>query len=203
VAKPQLQLLQEPPKAQEPELVDSPPVAAENRGSHAEQGVGNGHYLVMVAAVSGPLLVLLGPLLLIVAAKARRRRRRRAAPSPVARMSGGWREVADAAVDLRVLTTPGATRRETAGELAGRTSSVRAFVVGEQVDAAVFGAGEPTDEHVAALWTEIDSLISELRGSAGAWRRLRARFSARSLGLGQWWSNRTGRRRRLRREERS
>ena len=181
VSEPQLQHIQEPPPAQEPNDVPDPPIAAEQDAEQPGEGSGLGGILAIVAAVTGPVLVLLGPLFLVVHAKSRRRRRRRTAPDPVDRMSGGWRELSDAAADLGLATKPGATRRETANQLRECGGGDRVLVVGDHVDRAVFGAVEPTDEQVAQLWAEVDEAIGEIAGTTSTWRRLRARVSVRSL----------------------
>jgi hypothetical protein len=179
--EPQPAALDEPPPPDEPEVAPRPPLAQEDDVEEQEEGVDIGAYLRLVAVVGIPVLVLVGPLVLVAAAKARRRRRRRRAAHPVARVCGGWREIADTALDLGAPLRAGATRRETAADLAPEYGGALMVAVADRVDDAVFGAAEPTDAEVEAFWTEVDRLVAELRGGKGRWRRLVARFSVRSL----------------------
>lgn len=180
-SEPQVRVVPEPPTPEEPEEAPVPPLSEEESEQDEESGLDLGAYLRLAALVGGPLLVLVGPLVAIVLAKSRRRQRRRSATAPVDRVSGGWREVADLAVDLGSTVVPGATRRETAAVLHQQHATPRLLVVADQADAVVFGRGEPGQEEVAAFWAEVDGLIGEMQGSAGRWRRLRARLSVRSL----------------------
>ncbi|HWS58385.1 MAG TPA: transglutaminase domain-containing protein, partial [Actinotalea sp.] len=147
-------------------------------------GIPWGQYLGYVAVVGIPLALLLAPFMLIALAKARRRKRRLAAPEAVDRVSGGWREVVDTAVDLGSSVPQSATRRETARDLAEAYPGTRTIAVAERADAAVFGAGEPSEAEVTAFWTEVDRLVSDMSRSVGRWQRLRGRFSLRSLTRG-------------------
>lgn len=185
-SKPEPQVLQEPPPPEEPAEppLQAIPEAAENDDAEQE-GLPWGRYLGTAAAVGIPLLVLLSPFALIVLAKSRRRRQRLASAQTVERVSGGWREVVDTAVDLGTPVLASATRRETARDLEERYPGTGPLAVAAVADAAVFGPGEPTDADVAAFWAEVDTLVSGLTGSVGRWRRLRARFSLRSFRLGR------------------
>lgn len=179
--EPQPAALDEPPPPEEPEAAPRPPLAQEDDVDEQEEGADLGAYLRLAAAVGIPVLVLVGPLVLVAAAKARRRRRRRRAAHPVVRVCGGWREVADTALDLGAPLRAGATRRETAAGLAPEYGGPLMVAVADRADQVVFGSVEPTDAEVEAFWAEVDQLVAELRGGRGRWRRLVARFSVRSL----------------------
>lgn len=192
--EPQPVVIQEPPTPDEPEEAPQPPLAQEQSEEKAQdEGIDLGAYLRIAALVGVPLLVLVGPLVAVAVAKARRRRRRRTAAHPAGRVSGGWREVADTAVDLGAQLTAGATRRETAAGLHPEYGGERMLAVADRADQVVFGKGDPSDEDVAVFWGEVDSLIGELRSQAGPWRRARARFSVRSLRLREAMKERSGR----------
>ncbi len=184
-SEPEPQVLQEPPPPEEPAEAPLQPIpeAAEDETTDQE-GIPWGQYLRYVVVVGVPLALVLAPFVLIALAKARRRKRRLAASAPVDRVSGGWREVVDTAVDLGAPVLASATRRETARDLEERYPEAGAVVVAERADAAVFGAGEPSDAEVTAFWAEVDRLVSDMSRSVGRWQRLRGRFSPRSLTRG-------------------
>ncbi|EYR64241.1 transglutaminase [Actinotalea ferrariae CF5-4] len=166
-------------------------------------------FLVALAVVVVPALVLLGPFLLVALLKARRRARRRTAGAPVERVVGGWEELLDQARDLRRPAPERATRRETAVHLAsvfapvavgppsgatterpadragrrGRRPGVAGAVAGlaTRADAVVFGPGEPTPEQVEAYWQQVDAAVRSLQEAVPARQRLRARWSTASL----------------------
>jgi hypothetical protein len=54
-------------------------------------------------------------------------------------------------------------------------------MLAHRADAAVFGAGRPSDEDVEAYWAAVDRSISSMREGLGFWQRQRTRFSPRSL----------------------
>lgn len=181
--EPQPVVIEDPPPPEEPALANQPPLAQEDVSQDEDEGIDLGAYLRIVALVGFPVLILVGPFVGVAAAKARRRRRRRTAAHPVGRVSGGWREVADTAVDLGARVTPGATRRETAAGLHLEYGGTRMLAVADRADQVVFGPGEPTDEEIRDFWAEVDGLVAELRGGAGPWRWIRSRVSLRSLGV--------------------
>jgi hypothetical protein len=146
--------------------------------------------LLAVARVLGWTLLALGvlasPFVVIVAAKLRRRQLRRRSGSPLAQISGGWREFEDAVVDHGYLLPRHATRSELALTVGGTAP----LAVAELADRAVFAPVEPDPADAARIWTSIDELTVSLNEGKTRWQRLRARVSVRSLG---------GRRRVLRR----
>ena len=76
-----------------------------------------------------------------------------------------------------------ATRRESAVVLAdafpaaGGTTTLLAT----RADAAIFGAGQPSEDQVRQYWDIVDGSLKEMTGTLGFWGRQRARFSPRSL----------------------
>ena len=181
-SEPEPQVLQDPPAPEEPAEPPLQPIPeAAEAETRDDEGIPWGQYARVLGVVTVSIVLLLSPFVLIAALKVRRRRGRLAAEAATDRVSGGWREVVDCAVDLGSRVEPSATRRETAHELAERYPSAGTVAVAERADAAVFGAGDPTDEEVAAFWAEVDALVSGMSQSVGRWHRLRARYSVRSL----------------------
>ena len=132
--------------------------------------------------VLGGLVVVAGPFVAIGAAKRRRRLRREHASEPVARFSGAWDELTDAATDLGQRLSPVATRRETAATLEAAYPDAGPRPLAAGVDAAVFGAAATTEEAASAAWTEMDRVLASMRGGVGRWRRFLAFCSLRSFG---------------------
>jgi len=54
-------------------------------------------------------------------------------------------------------------------------------MLAHRADAAVFGAGQPSEEEVKEYWEIVDSSLEDITGSVGFWKRQQARFSPRSL----------------------
>jgi transglutaminase-like putative cysteine protease len=129
-------------------------------------------WVLLVAAI------LTAPFLLVVAAKLRRRWLRRRAPTPLARIRGGWQEFEDAVVDRGLSPVASATRSEVASIAGGAQSQVLAAVA----DRAVFAPGEPDAGEAENVWRAVDELQSTLDEGLTRWQRLRARVSVRSLG---------------------
>jgi transglutaminase-like putative cysteine protease len=129
-------------------------------------------WVLLVAAI------LTAPFLLVVAAKLRRRWLRRRAPTPLARIRGGWQEFEDAVVDRGLSPVASATRSEVASIAGGAQSQVLAAVA----DRAVFAPGEPDAGEAENVWRAVDELQSTLDEGLTLWQRLRARVSVRSLG---------------------
>ncbi|QCU78593.1 transglutaminase domain-containing protein [Citricoccus sp. SGAir0253] len=203
---PRPQVLQPPPPPQE--QADLPPDAAP-APQDAEQEERSwwdrwGPVVMIVAYSSVPVAVLLLPLLVIALLKGRRRRRRRRARTPAAQVSGGWSEVLSLAADLGSEPQRAGTRREHAAVLgtAFPTAAPGTALLARRADHAVFGPGEPTEAQVADYWEQVDEHLAGIRGSVGGWRRLRARFSPRSLVLEARARRRQRRRDRLRRGRR-
>lgn len=165
-----------------------------------------GTALAVGAAVVIPLALLLSPFAAVLLLKSRRRERRRTHGDPVDRVSGGWNELLDTAVDLRAPVPAGATRGEAALALAGLTvpaasprgsGAAAAGVTADQGDAgpdgaaqrelahvadrSVFGPTAPTEDEVQQFWTGVDTTVGQMLAAQPWRRRLRARVSVRSL----------------------
>jgi len=54
-------------------------------------------------------------------------------------------------------------------------------MLAHRADAAVFGAGQPSEDEVEEYWKIVDSSLTDITGSVGFWKRQQARFSPRSL----------------------
>ena len=138
--------------------------------------------LLTVARILGGvalvLLVILAPFLLVLVAKWRRRRARRRAPTPLARIRGGWQEYADAVVDHGYEPPSSATRREIAATVGGGKSAVLAAVT----DRAVFSPIDPAPEDADKVWRAVTELNAKLDADRTRWERVKARISVRSLG---------------------
>ncbi|GAA2200488.1 transglutaminaseTgpA domain-containing protein [Sinomonas flava] len=184
-SKPRPQVLQPPPPPQAPvELPpDSRPDVLDDEEKKNDLWLLLGPILAVIGIGLIPVAVLALPLLLIAWLKLRRRRRRLGAERPADRVSGGWSEVTDAATDLGASLDTRSTRRETASALGeafpdtARTTTALAH----RADAAVFGAGNPSEAEIEAYWADVDGSLERMRGSVGFWRRQRARYSPRSL----------------------
>ena len=182
-SKPRSSLPQPPLPPQEPiELPDEPQVDQEAEEELPEEPV-NPWLVVLYAGAGtlGGLAVLLGPGFVMLGVKAARRRRRRLTGRLPDRVSGGWDEVMDAATDAGARVDPVATRREDAAALAASYPSLGLQQLAGRADAAVFGAGEPTDVEVAAYWADVDTARRGIAGQASVRTRLRRFFAPASL----------------------
>jgi len=181
-ADPKPQVLQPPPPPQEP--VDLPPTLPDDRESEDESlnVLGIIGAILAIGGISLAVLALLAsPFIIIGAWKASRRRARRTADNPADRISGGWDELTDRAVDYGARLTPGATRGEEAVLVAESLSVGTVTALADRADAEVFGPTEPSAEDVDAFWKEVDGIVVGIGSEAGFWKRLRARLSLRSL----------------------
>lgn len=131
-----------------------------------------GWTLLAVAVVAAPFLAVIG-------AKWRRRALRRTAPTSVERISGGWREFADTAIDHGYEPTPSATRAEFAKTVGGSRAAALASVA----DRAVFSPTAPTPQEADTVWRAVDDLRHALSVRQTRWRRFVALISLRSLGV--------------------
>ncbi|WP_324651203.1 transglutaminase-like domain-containing protein [Georgenia sp. H159] len=200
--RPQPQVLQPPPPAQEPP--DAPPMDRDDVDADEEdvpEEEGPSYTLLIALAVGVPLLLVLGPILLIVLLKVLRRRRRRRRGSGSGRVAGGWAEVLDRVRDLGVPVTATATRDEQARELVaslaeGRSTRRRrprpvdvagldATALARHADAGVFGPVLPDESAVTGYWDHVESTEGRLRRVVGRRRWLRSRVSVTSLRKGR------------------
>jgi hypothetical protein len=179
---PKAQVLQPPPPPQEPAELP-PDIRTEDTDQEDVDEEGFDFLPVFIAAGSllALLIVIFTPLLVIVLLKLRRRKRRRQAERPADRVSGGWDEIVDRAGDLGTPVPSGATRRDNALALATAYPAVPVIAVATRADGSVFGPGEPSPEEVDRYWTEVDAVVSSMRGSRSAWKRFLAAWSVRSF----------------------
>lgn len=184
-ANPKPQVLQPPPPAQEP--ADLPPAIAEDRDQEDDQASDLdwlGPVLFYGGIGLGVLALLAAPFIVMGVIKGIRRARRRGAERAADRISGGWDELVDSAVDLRAPVVPGATRAESAVVVGESFAQPRVATLAARADVDVYGPGDPAPEDVDAFWREVDDIVGEMRGSTSVWQRLRARLSMRSLRSG-------------------
>jgi len=135
--------------------------------------------VVRVAAWSALALAVIAlPFLAIILMKKRRRWLRARASSPLARIQGGWREVADTMADYGVEVPPGATRTELATTVGG----VRPLALASVVDRASFAPGEPEPREAEEVWRAVHDLRRALAAERTRRQRLRALLSLRSFG---------------------
>jgi hypothetical protein len=120
---------------------------------------------------------------LIALLKSRRRKVRFTEGHPAQRVGGGWNEVVSLATDLGAGVDHRATRRESAVVLADAFPATQGSttLLAHRADAAIFGAGQPSEEQVRQYWQIVDGSLKEMTGTLGFWGRQRARFSPRSL----------------------
>lgn len=179
---PKPQVLQPPPPPQEP--VDLPPTLPDDRKGDDEtlNILGIIGAILAIGGISlAVLAVLASPFVVIGAWKAAKRRTRRQAARTADRISGGWDELADRAVDYGARLAPGGTRIEEAATVAATLTLPQVTTLAQRADAEVFGPSEPTTEDVDAFWTEVDTIVGGLGKEAGFWKRTKARLSLRSL----------------------
>ncbi|GAT74332.1 transglutaminase domain-containing protein [Microbacterium sp. HM58-2] len=180
--EPKPQVLQPPPPPQEP--VDLPPTLPDDRKGEDESlnilGI-IGAILAIGGISLGILALLASPFILIGAWKAARRRTRRSAACTADRISGGWDELTDRAVDYGARIAPGGTRAEEAVTVATSLALPQVTALADRADSGVFGPSEPTSEDVDAFWAEVDGIVGGLSKEASLWKRTKARLSLRSL----------------------
>lgn len=181
-ADPKPQVLQPPPPPQEP--VDLPPTLPDDRESE-DESLNIAGIIAAILAIGGISLAIIAliasPFIIIGAWKASRRRARRSAERTADRISGGWDELTDRAVDYGARFAPGATRGEEAVLVASSLAVPTATTLADRADAEVFGPTEPTAEDVDAFWNEVDEIVVSLGSEVGFWKRMKARLSLRSL----------------------
>lgn len=127
------------------------------------------------------LLVVTGPFLLILLAKVLRRRSRRTAQDAVDRVTGGWDEYVDSAIDSGLAAPRTHTRRELATAHSVGSPQSRARMLADWADRSVFDAAPPSIADSERFWEIVESERERLLDGRGAWSRLRARLSLRSL----------------------
>jgi transglutaminase-like putative cysteine protease len=182
-------VLQDPEPPEEPDKAKAGSVEDDEKDEAQNDPFDWGLLGVILLAVGIPLLLIAGPIVAILAYKARRRALRRGADQLADRISGGWHEVVDVVTDLGTTVPRGATRRESAGVIAGVHQVPSTLMLAHRADATVFGREEPTQADVEAFWVEVDELVGGLRSTVSTRRRVRAALSLRSV-----WARIGGRR---------
>lgn len=124
------------------------------------------------------LTVIALPFLAVILSKKRRRRLRFRAPTPLARIQGGWREVADTVTDYGLEVHPGATRTELAEAVGG----MRPLVLASVVDRASFAPDGPEPHDADEVWRAVRDLCRALGAERTRRQRLAALISLRSFG---------------------
>jgi len=151
----------------------------------AEAPASSGGSLWPFAAGAVVVLALLGPLLGVPGWKHRRRARRRSEPDPRRAIVSAWREALDTLTDHRISTL----QTETPLELAARVHSHTGDAAGPPLHAlaevyslARYSTDPLRAERADAAWHDVDELHRALGAQGGAWDRMRARLSVRTLG---------------------
>lgn len=130
------------------------------------------------------LLVLLTPMTTVLVYKAVRRGIRHRSPTAAERISGGWEEFVDAAVD-RGYPAPATQTRQELARLYGRETDGHAGIgmtrLATAADRAAFDRHEPSDAEGDEFWLLVESERARLAAEATGWQRLGARLSVRSL----------------------
>lgn len=146
----------------------------------ADDSFTSGLLLAMFGWTLLVLAVFAAPIVAILVIKARRRRRRLAAVRPADRITGGWQELVDTAVDAGYRPVAWHTRSELAHDLAG-VGVLQADWLAPAADAAQFSPTPIDDDRARRYWREVDDRNAELLGGLGFWRCWRARLSLASL----------------------
>ena len=133
---------------------------------------------VRVARTAGPpigtILAIMGA---IVLAKLLRRRRRRRRGSPADRVSAGWRELVDLAVDLGA-DRPG---RDTRRRVARSLGQAEITAMAHAADAVTFGPHDPDNQAASGYWAAVEETRARILGRLSRRRRLAASLSLASL----------------------
>ena len=187
-----------PPPVLEPEFDQSATAAGKAKATKktetpapklAADGSGffSGAVLVASVAVGVPLALALAVAGLVVLFKVVRRRRRRRRGSSYQRISNGWKEITDLAVDMGRPVPHTITRREAAAFVGGGT-----LALADRADRAVWAGGSPSDEEVDRYWSDLTAALKSLRRRDGLRIRIKSTVSSQSLRMS----------RRMRRESR-
>jgi hypothetical protein len=120
---------------------------------------------------------VLAIILALVGTKMMRRRRRRSRGTPAQRVSGGWRELVDLAVDLGA-ARPG---RETRRVVVGRIGRPDLSALAGAADAVAFGPVDPDETVATRYWEQVDHTRIRILRDVGRWRRFSALLSLGSL----------------------
>jgi len=183
----------EPKKISRPETAVQPPAddtrndtptPPQSRVIHTPNQTPNAFIalLLAIARIVGfsllGIAIVLAPFLAVVVAKWRRRWKRRSAPGSLSRITGGWREFSDAALDHGFEPPQSATRSEIANAVGG----MRPLVLATVADRAVFAPTSPTDADADRVWQAVDELRRSMGTGKTRWQRIMAAVSLASLG---------------------
>ncbi|QIM19356.1 transglutaminase domain-containing protein [Leucobacter coleopterorum] len=133
------------------------------------------------------LLLIALPLLFLPFVKRSRSRRRRGAASAEIQTLGAWDEVIDLYADTGMRVKRTGSRRETATQLGLESGDWIAWTV----DRAVYAPEGIRVESAQQLWQVVDGEIAKRLSGLSGWKRLRARYSLASFGVGAFGRNRS------------
>ena len=123
------------------------------------------------------LIVLLAPFLTVLIAKVARRKERATAPDGAERITGGWDEYVDAAVDAGLAVPTTHTRQELAEEYATPSG----VLLAAQADHAQFSNAVISENESNEFWEIVAAERRALSQRLGWWRRVRAALSLKSF----------------------
>lgn len=132
------------------------------------------------------VILVTGPFLLVLLLKVLRRRGRRRAEAPDDRVTGGWEEYLDAAVDSGLAAPRSHTRTELADLHRESHADSAAGTLATMADRSVFDATPTSEEDSTTFWEIVDTERQRLLADRGWWARVRARLSLRSLRPERW-----------------
>lgn len=138
-------------------------------------------YLAVGAATIGVIAALASPFVLILLAKSRRRRRRRSEDAVRAQLAGAWDEILDQARDLGGPQQRNLTRREGAARLGEQFGGVQLDALADTLDHGTFAPEPPLASLSDSAWGDATTAMSAMAAATPWHRRLRARFSLKSL----------------------
>jgi hypothetical protein len=178
--KPAPQVLQPPKLPQTPEDADqNSPRSSSNRSGFDWAAIAG--FIWGAVIVGSKTAVWTSPLWGILLLKFLRRRRRRTADDLTTRVSGGWRELTDAARDLGARLPASNTRFENSLELTERFPDSEVDRLGAIADRHVFGPIRPGEAEAAAYWADVETARKRMRKTVPFWRRWLAIFSPASV----------------------
>ena len=181
--QPQPRVLQppQPPDPPQDEVPDAGFDDGEAVEDDADSLTGWMLWLSLAALALGVLLLLASPFIVIALLKRRRRKRRMQASDMRDRLSGGWHELVDTAVDFGAVVPAGATRREVAEELHLRYPEAGVRQMGDFVDRGVFDADEPDQGQVRTFWEDVAKAAGGMHALSSRRERLRSALSMASF----------------------
>lgn len=166
-----------------------------------------GPILRIIGLSLAALLLALLPFLFVPVAKRMRRKRRRAETVPELHALGAWHDLLDAYRDSSfygagsgAAGAAGAAGGASAPQGAGRLATLQALRVdtaewiASTVDEAVFAREGISAEQSTRLREVVDEMLVARSQELGAWGRMRARYSLKSLGVGRRSESRRARR---------